>query len=238
MLILTNLIGFIYMITSNDWLITILSWELYNISIYLLIGTYGNKIESSLSATIKYFLLSAITTGFLLLSLALIYTKTGSTHYDNINVIMNYDKIDIILLPMLFTFLFKLGVTPLHNWVPDIYDNIPTPLTLWLATISKLGILFLFLQINFLFLDYTNLVNLIFVLSIFSMIIGSIGLMNQYKIKRFIAYSSISHMGYILIGLLLFKVSFIYYLIIYTLTVLGLFAILLSISIYEKREIN
>ena len=84
MLILTNIIGFIYMITSNDLLITLLSWELFNLSLYLLIGTYGNKIESSLSATIKYFLLSAITTGFLLLSIALIYIQTGSTHYDHI----------------------------------------------------------------------------------------------------------------------------------------------------------
>ena len=88
LLILSNVLGLIYMISSNDWLITVIAWELFNLSLYLLVSI-NSDAEAALSAAIKYFLLSALTTTFLLLGVALLYALTGSTHYDHIRSCTN-----------------------------------------------------------------------------------------------------------------------------------------------------
>lgn len=234
---LTNLIGLIYMINSNDWLITITAWELFNISLYLLIASTGNNSESALSATIKYFLLSALTSGFFLLSVTLLYAKTGNTQYDSLKMLLSFnDSNFLIFLPILITFFFKLGAAPLHNWAPDVYDGIPSYLTLWLATISKIGVLLLLIQVSYI-LD-NDLKNVVLLFGSFSLIIGSIGLGSQWKIKRFLAYSSISHIGFLLIAWIVSIDSYFYYLIIYSITSQLLFTILLSISLSHNIEIT
>jgi len=92
--------------------------------------------EAALSAAIKYFLLSALTTTFLLLAVALLYALTGGTHYDNLSVSM----INKESMLMLVTFLFKLGGAPFHNWAPDLYDGVPTTITAWMTHVPKFAV--------------------------------------------------------------------------------------------------
>ena len=146
LLILSNVLGLIYMISSNDWLITVVAWELFNLSLYLLVSI-NSDAEAALSAAIKYFLLSALTTTFLLLGVALLYALTGSTHYDHISLsfsMMNADGLSWPIFPvmigMIVTFLFKLGAAPFHNWAPDLYDGVPTTITAWMTNLPKLAV--------------------------------------------------------------------------------------------------
>jgi len=142
LLILSNVIGLIYLISSNDWLITVVAWELFNLSLYLLVSI-NSDAEAALSAAIKYFLLSALTTTFLLLAVALLYALTGSTHYDHLTLsftMMADPSFSWPLMLMIVTFFFKLGAAPFHNWAPDLYDSVPTTITAWMTHIPKLAV--------------------------------------------------------------------------------------------------
>nr|NP_150314.1 NADH dehydrogenase subunit 2 [Spizellomyces punctatus]AAK84243.1 NADH dehydrogenase subunit 2 [Spizellomyces punctatus] len=231
LIILSNIIGLVYMISSNDWVITVTAWELFNLSLYLLVSINSSS-EAALSAAIKYFLLSALTTTFLLLSVALLYALTGSTHYDHISLSLSMlDGNDLVqwpLLLMVITFLFKLGAAPFYNWAPDLYDAVPTTTTAWMTHIPKLAVLAFLMQIYHLLQP----MELIFILAgVASLIVGSIGLGSQWRIKRFLAYSAISHLGFLLLALASLQFdSYMLYLIIYGLTSVNLFAILLAIG--------
>nr|QCQ69095.1 NADH dehydrogenase subunit 2 [Powellomyces hirtus] len=240
LLILSNLLGLIYMISSNDWLITVTAWELFNLSLYLL-TSINCESEAALSAAIKYFLLSALTTTFLLLSVALLYALTGSTQYDSLNLsltMMDQEITQWPLLLMIIPFLLKLGAAPLHNVSIDLYDAIPTPITVYLINISKLAVLLFLMQIAS-FWSSSNSTHIILILAgIASMLVGSIGLGSQFKIKRFLTYSSISHLGFMLLALSSLQIdSFIYYVFIYFINSITIFAILLALGQIHGREI-
>lgn len=339
LLILSATIGILYLISSNDWLVTVISWESINLSLYFILGMKGinsninkysrlisfsntntnidtninrdrelfknsNKFfvdkESSISATIKYFLLSSLTTGFLLLGVALIYGLTGTTNYDHSKILLNYIanekniklmnmntlssknvdsissidssiessnisgydfssftnyyelasqfsqfsqfsefsefsefKIIFIGLLILVPVLFKLAIAPFHFWGPDLYDKLPITITIWLATIPKIGTLVFLLQIfdQFIFPNYTLndiitntntndlaglglglglglelghlesnkvFLSILNIAGVISLLIGSIALSSQFKILRFLAYSTISHFALII----------------------------------------
>lgn len=139
----TTLIGMNFLIHSNDWIVTIVSWELFNLSLYLLVSVSYGSSESTLSAALKYFLLSAFSTGMLLMGVLILYAVTGCTHYDSITLILHYEHsawIHVAYVLILGCLLFKLSAAPLHNWAPDLYDALPTGLTLWMAIIPKLTV--------------------------------------------------------------------------------------------------
>jgi NADH-quinone oxidoreductase subunit N len=223
LIFITNVLGFTFLWQSQDWIVTVIAWELFNLSLYLLVSINSNT-EASLSASIKYFLLSALSTSFLLLGVALLYGLTGSTNYDTIHALLSFPlEIDnhyhssvslfntfinstnstfLYLLPVtliVLTFLFKLGAAPFYNWSPDLYDSIPTPITLWMTTVVKLSLLFFLIQPS-LFLFTSNAHSLFLLSGILSLIVGSLGLGAQWRIKRFLAYSAISHLGFILLA--------------------------------------
>jgi NADH-quinone oxidoreductase subunit N len=187
----------------------------------------NSKTEAALSASIKYFLLSALSTSFLLLGVALLYGITGSTNYDSINAalslsegkcyseglsiilptidnttdnLVNYHWLPITLIVL--TLLFKLGAAPFYNWSPDLYDSIPTPITVWMTTIVKISILLFIAQPSIikllLGLEHPAVETLFIIAGILSLIVGSVGLGAQWRMKRFLAYSAISHLGFIL----------------------------------------
>ncbi len=240
LLLQSNLLGLIYMISSNDWLITVTAWELFNLSLYQ-ITSVNCESEAALSAAIKYFLLSALTTTFLLLSVALLYALTGSTHYDNLNqsqTMMDKDLIQWPLLLMVIPFQFKLGAAPLHNVSIDLYDAVPTPITVYLINISKLAVLLFLLQLTPQWSCTTSTHNLIILAGVASMIVGSIGLGSQFKTKRFLTYSSISHLGFMLLALTSLQMdSFFQYGFIYFLNSITIFAVILAQGQINGREI-
>lgn len=126
LILLTNILGITSLILSNDWVLTIISWELFNFSLYLLVSLNSSS-ESSLSSSLKYFILSALSTGVLLLGIAMIYIITGSTNYDNIasiinqylNILNDHDIFNYAICFILFTLLFKLSAAPFYQWAPD-----------------------------------------------------------------------------------------------------------------------
>lgn len=240
LLIQSNVIGLIYMISSNDWVISITAWELFNLSLYL-ITSVNCESEAALSAAIKYFLQSALTTTLLLLSIALLYALTGSTHYDSINLSIIMMETELFLWPLLLIIIplqFKLGAAPLHNVSIDLYDSLPTSITFYIINISKLAVLLFMLQLAPLWSSNPSTLNLIIFTAIISMIVGSIGLGSQLKIKRFLTYSSISHLGFMLLALASLQIdSFFQYAFIYFLNSITIFAILLVIGQVQNREI-
>lgn len=212
---LPNLIGIVSQLVSNDWLVTVTGWEQFNLSIYLLVSMNG--YSSCQGATIKYFLVSALTTTFIQLAVALLYALTGTSHYDGltISIIMDRDKGIVNLEYLLIPLFFKLGAAPLHNWAPDLYDSLCFPLVLWIILIPKLAVLGQLMDI------YDQQSNTsIGIVGIISLV-GSLGLSSQWRLKRFLAYSAISNLGFILLTLGTFKLdSYLYYITIYAITLI------------------
>ncbi|ORY21210.1 hypothetical protein BCR33DRAFT_671429 [Rhizoclosmatium globosum] len=231
LVMLVNLVALIYVLVGIDWLVTVVAWELFNLSLYLLVSMQrpaGSK-EISLSASVKYFLLSAYTTSFLLLSIALLYGLTGTTSYDGLIMIVQTGEVSLWpFYLMMLTFLFKLGAAPLHGWAPDLYDSLPTYTTMFLLIVPKSAVLFLLLQLDYVIGSEYGY-NLLLVVGAISMIVGSLGLSSQWRIKRFLAYSSIANLGFILVTIN-HAPSYYFYIIVYMVSTLVIFGIILSIS--------
>nr|YP_009659062.1 NADH dehydrogenase subunit 2 [Chytriomyces confervae]QCQ69060.1 NADH dehydrogenase subunit 2 [Chytriomyces confervae] len=259
LVMLTNLVAITYVLVAIDWLVTVVAWELFNLSLYLLVSMHrtAHSQEISLSSSVKYFLLSAYTTTFLLLSIALLYGLTGTTSYDGLIMIVQTGELSLWpFYLMMFTFLFKLGAAPLHSWAPDLYDSLPPYITLWLLVVPKTAVLFLLLQLapalsgalvitgESLGLEGMDgsvlqgtIYNLFLLFGVSSMVIGSIGLSSQWRMRRFLAYSSIANLGFILTVIESAPVTY-YYITIYMITTLIVFMIILSISVENGINID
>lgn len=244
----SNLTGLIYLISSADWIVTVTAWELFNLSLYLLTAmtpaTRANGGAAALSAAIKYFLLSAVTTTLLLLGVAFLYAQTGSTHYDSISMqlAMGDNQSGLILgawVGIIVTFLFKLSAAPFHLVGPDIYDGVPTTTTTWMIHIPKFAVILLLIQLEPLWGCDSETAFFQVQAGLASIIVGSIGLGSQFRIKRFQAYSSISHVGFMLQCLATgSSAAGFYYQVIYLLTSLSIFALLLGIGQAIGREVT
>lgn len=226
MIQLLNLISIQFLLQSYDLFIFFLNQELFNLSIYIYI-TSDNFSEKSLAVGLKYYLLSALNTSFFLLGLLILYYEIGNLQYDNIllyiNVYPDNNNINIAKYFILFTFLFKLSAVPFHNWSPDLYENVSMKITIWIMIFPK--ILILFIIINF----YELLLNQsLFIFSgIASLIIGSIGLTQQFQIKRLLTYSAITNIGYQLLTMNN-QTNLIINIIIYNVTILNILLIQLK----------
>lgn len=215
--------GAIYMILGYDWLISLIGFEFLNLSSYLILSLY----RGTESATLKYLLMSAFFTTLLLLSISLFYGLTGSTAFDSLYASMNYLEESLTLWPqllLLLTLSFKLGLVPVHLWVPDVYDGLPMELVLWIGTLPKVAILFFLPVLHPLLLN----VNQYFLMAgVLSFILAAISLGAQYRLKRFLAFSAIGHMGIMITGFAIGDYhSFWFYTLIYFVASVNLFLIL------------
>lgn len=213
----TNILGIIFLFESNDWILTFVCLELYNLSIYLLIGKS--------SSGIKYFILSSIISTILLLGIILIYNNYGVTNYEYIKILEKYTN--TIQIFILLTIMFKLGLFPFHQWTPDLYDGLDTSLVVWLQIVTKYTIfIWLYLLIDIITLNwYINFI------SILTMLIAAILTTYQNTLKRFLAMSSISHQGFLFYICFYNNYSFLFYLFIYSFTLLT-FMIFVSQTYY------
>ena len=253
LLIMFSVLGASLLISSSNLISMYLSIELQSFAVYILSTLYRNS-ESATSAGLKYFLLGSLASCFILLGSGLIYAFTGLTNLESIyNLISVTGSISSITLGIALGFIFifagfllKVAAAPLHNWAPDVYDESPTIVTIWLTIMPKISILILILEI---FTQITSvspilesldtvglntITNLLLISSLFSLIIGTVVGLAQTKIKRLLAYSTISHIGFILLALAINSKqaidSFIFYIIQYTLTNLNTFLILLAVG--------
>ena len=262
LLIMFSTLGASLLISSSNLISMYLSIELQSFAIYILSTLYRNS-ESATSAGLKYFLLGSLASCFILLGSGLIYTFTGLTNLESIynlisvtgsNQITQGIALGFILI--FSGFLLKIAAAPLHNWAPDVYDESPTIITIWLTIMPKISILIFILEIftqitsvnpilesldsmvggiaTYNTIGLNTIKNLLLISSLFSLIIGTVVGLAQTKIKRLLAYSTISHIGFILLALAINSEqsidSFIFYIFQYTLTNLNTFLILLAIG--------
>jgi len=240
---LLGLIGTMIMISANSLLMLYLGIELLSLSLYALIG-FNKKSSLSSEAAIKYYVLGAMSSGILLFGISLIYGFTGSITYDDIasqliNIDMNSVDYIAIIFGIIFitaSLCFKFGAAPFHMWVPDIYQGSLISTTMLLSTLPKIAVFIVFLKlyfIPFILLKEVWSDILIFV-GMLSIVIGSLFALTQENIKRLLAYSAISNIGFIILSLGLISVDGIhaslYYTVVYSLTALASFGIITHIT--------
>ena len=307
LIVLFNILGALFLISSLDLISMYLSIELQSFGLYILATLYKEKYSST-SAGLKYFLLGGLSSCIILLGCGIIYSYIGLTNLESIYAMIsvyffNYPSLSASALSLqvgessltleqvynldifrgislgiilIFSgFLFKIAASPFHNWAPDVYDDTPTLVTIWLTIMPKISILILLLElmiysagtpqivssyaisyetlaeglsvetlglgdlitkVNFDLLEI--LTNLLILSSLLSLIIGSIVGLSQIRIKRLLAYSTISHIGFLLLALSVFSKSsieaFIFYIIQYTITNLDIFLIILAFGYIFK----
>ncbi len=203
-LILCSILGMMVMISSNDLIVFYIGLELQSLALYVLASFNRDNILSTESG-LKYFVLSALSSGLLLYGCSLIYGFSESTNF--FDILQNTKDVKYGLtfgiVFILVGLAFKISAVPFHMWAPDVYQGSPTSVTLFFALLPKIAALTVF--IRFLYIPFFNLIDqwqmIIIFLSIASMIFGAVAAIGQKNLKRLIAYSSISHMGYALAGL-------------------------------------
>ena len=202
-LILCSILGMIVMVSSNDLIVFYIGLELQSLALYVLAAFNRDNLLSSESG-LKYFVLSALSSGLLLYGCSLIYGFSASTNFGIISQSFSFEY--GIIFGMVFIIVglaFKISAVPFHMWAPDVYQGSPTSVTVIFAILPKIAALTVF--IKFLYGPFLNLFTewqmIVIFLSIASMILGAIAAIGQNNLKRLIAYSSISHMGYALAGL-------------------------------------
>ena len=240
-LILSSVLGMMIMISSNDLIVFYMGLELQSLALYVLATFNRDQLKSS-EAGLKYFVLSALSSGLLLYGCSLIYGFTGSTNFNIIANQLNSNEYAITfgIVFILVGLAFKISAVPFHMWAPDVYEGSPTSVTLFFTMVPKIAALTVF--IRFLYVPFLNLIDqwqmILIFLSIASMLFGAIAAIGQTNLKRLIAYSSIGHVGYTLAGVATGSndgiQSSVIYITIYILMNLGLFSCLLMMKRNNK----
>ena len=201
---LLSLLGMFIMVSSNDLILFYLGLELQSLALYILASIDRDNIKSS-EAGVKYFVLSALSSGLLLYGCSLIYGFTGSTNFEEIaNSSGDFNTGTIFgMVFILVGLAFKVSAVPFHMWTPDVYQGSPTSVTSFFSVVPKIAGIAIF--IKFLYLPFREVLNewqyILVFMSIASMILGSVAAMGQTNIKRLMAYSSIGHIGYAIAGI-------------------------------------
>ena len=255
LIILFIIIGATFLVSASDIVSIFLSIELQSYGLYLLSTLYRNS-ELATSAGLTYFLLGGLSSCFILLGTSLLYANSGTTNLDGYYVITGLSSIanehtnnmldwykplylNVSLLIMSVGFLFKISAAPFHFWSPDVYDAIPTIVTTFVAIIAKISILIFLLELihytsNFYFAFNFSWTSGLLFSSFLSLIIGTVLGLSQVRIKRLLAYSTISHLGFILLALSINSLesiqAFIFYLMQYSISNLNAFVLLITIG--------
>ena len=202
-IVLMSILGMFFMVSSNDLILFYLGLELQSLSLYILATIDRDNLKSTESG-IKYFVLSALSSGLLLYGCSLLYGFTGSTNFDLIADKLTKENTGAVfaMVFILVGLAFKVSAVPFHMWTPDVYEGAPTSITSYFAVVPKVA--GLALLIKFMFIPFSNILlewqTIIIFISIGSMILGAVAAMVQKNFKRLLAYSSIGHIGYALAG--------------------------------------
>jgi NADH-ubiquinone oxidoreductase chain 2 len=248
--------GAVFLMSASDLVSIFLSIELQSYGLYIISTLYRDS-EQATSGGLTYFLLGGLSSCFILLGSSLLYVNSGTTNLEGIYLINSISEVSPDLgltTPILLSvykpyyihlslvilsvgFLFKVSAAPFHFWSPDVYDAIPTVVTTFVAIIAKISIFIFFLELVY-YTEKTLFVfswtNCLLISSLLSLIIGSVLGLTQFRIKRLFAYSTISHVGFILLALSVNSVesiqAYIFYIISYTISNLNAFIILVTIG--------
>ncbi len=244
-IILLSILGMFFMVSANDLILFYLGLELQSLALYILATIDRDNLKSTESG-IKYFVLSALSSGLLLYGCSLLYGFTGSTNFDLISDQLNKENTGAVfaMVFILVGLAFKVSAVPFHMWTPDVYEGAPTSITSYFAVVPKVA--GLALMIKFMFIPFSNILlewqSIIIFISIASMILGAVAAMVQKNLKRLLAYSSIGHIGYALAGVATGSISgyqsSIIYISIYVIMNIGAFSCLYLLKMDGKYKEN
>jgi len=242
MLMLSALLGMFLLISSGNLLMFFLALELATIPVAAMANFDLDKKRSS-EAAMKMILSSAFSSGILLFGISLIYGATGTINFAEIPLHLNGSPLQILALVFLFSaFAFKLSIVPFHLWTADVYEGSPMATTSFLSVISKGAVVFIFMATLYKVFQPMEAIwyNLIMILSIATMIIGNLFALRQQNIKRFLAFSSIAQVGFILVGISSNAVqgtsSVVYFILIYVFSNLAAFGVAAAIASQTNKE--
>lgn len=236
-------LGAMLLVSAMNFVTLFLGLETLSISLYVLIA-YRRISEQCIEAGVKYLVLASVSSAFLLFGMGLIYLDMGSLEFSHIARTVSFSTASDALLYLGFGMMivglgFKLALVPFHMWTPDIYQGAPTPVATYISTVSKAAVITVFLRFFYAIDGFDNytFTKIITAIAILSMFIGNLLAIRQQNIKRILAYSSISNMGYLLVTLLMGGESgmqaAIFYIISYLITTLGAFGV---ISLFSTQQ--
>lgn len=241
-LMLSALLGMFFMISSGNLLIFFLALEMATIPVAAMANFDIEKRLSS-EAAMKMILSSAFSSGVLLFGISLLYGVTGTIHFNEIPAVLDGSPLTIMAFVFLFTaFAFKLSIVPFHLWTADVYEGAPFAATSFLSVISKGSVAFIFMATLYKVFGPMQEVwyNMLILLSVVTMIIGNLFAMRQQNIKRFLAFSSIAQVGFILVGMSSSSpagtASVVYFILIYTFSNLAAFGVAAAIASQTGKE--
>ncbi|MDO5530320.1 MAG: NADH-quinone oxidoreductase subunit NuoN, partial [Paracoccus sp. (in: a-proteobacteria)] len=229
-LIAMAVLGMMFMVSANDLLTLYMGLELQSLALYVVAAMRRNSVRSS-EAGLKYFVLGSLSSGLLLYGVSLIYGFAGTTNFNGIVTIVQAGQITTgVLFGLVFVLVglaFKVSAVPFHMWTPDVYEGAPTPVTAFFASAPKVAAMALIARVMFgafgqVPAEWSQIIAL---LAVLSMLLGSIAGIGQTNIKRLMAYSSIAHMGFALVGLA-------------AATALGVQAMLVYVTIYAVMNVG
>jgi NADH-quinone oxidoreductase subunit N len=249
-LILSAVLGLLFLVISYDMLSLYLAIELQSLCLYVLAAS---KKDSSFSteAGMKYFILGSFSSALLLFGISVLYGAAGTTNFDNfylllsgieLNEFLLTPSIEKGLLAISAAFFFKIAAAPFHMWLADVYEGAPTSSTIFFAVVPKLALFAVFVRLfQTIFLSFEEIFSIaLLFFSICSVVVGSFVALRQKKLKRLLAYSSISHVGYLLLAFSANSLeglqSLFFYLIVYMFTSLCLWSIVLSLETKTNLE--
>ena len=253
-LILFSVIGMLLMTSSTDLISMYMALELQSLPLYVIAAINRDNLKSS-EAGLKYFILGALSSGLLLFGMSLVYGAVGDTAFSSISEVSSQGMTNLLLIGLVFMLsglAFKISLVPFHMWTPDVYEGAPTPVTAFLAIVPKIAAMTIMVRFTFSAFDssISSWQQIIVILSLLSMILGSFAAIMQTNLKRLMAYSSIAHMGYALVGIasgILEGISgLLIYMLIYIIMNIGSFIIILSMrrdnqsveDIYDLKGIS
>ena len=235
--------GLMYLVSAIDFVFIFVSLELVTISFYVLVS-FTRRNPVTLEAGTKYLVLSALSTAFLVYGIAWIFGVTGQTNLYRLTEALANPDVDrgAALLGMVFVLValgFKIAAVPFQIWVPDVYQGAPTPVTAYLSVGSKAAGFVVLLRVLQPFLALPQTQRLIVLIALLTLIYGNLAALPQANLKRLLAYSSIAHAGYLLIGVVCFDVRAVtFYLVAYLLMTLLSFAVLIIVAQQAGEEIS
>lgn len=229
-LIIFSVVGMMFMVSANDLMVLYLGLELQSLALYVVASMRRESLKST-EAGMKYFVLGALSSGLLLYGASLVYGYSGSTNFQSIVTSLDSTSRSLgFMFGMILVvagLAFKISAVPFHMWTPDVYEGAPTPITAFLSTAPKIAAMALFARVvhDAFFVMIAEWQQIVALMSVLSMFVGAIAAIGQTNIKRLMAYSSIAHMGYALIGLA-------------SGTVFGLQAMLVYMAIYVTMNVG
>jgi NADH-quinone oxidoreductase subunit N len=240
MLLLATLLGMFFMLSSRNLLMFFVGLELSTIPLAALVNFDLEKRVSSEGA-MKFIMSSAFSSGLLLFGISFIYGATGTLDFAGLAVGLQVSALSLFgFILLLSGFAFKISLVPFHLWTADVYEGAPIAVTAYLSVVSKGAMLFVFVSVLYTVFHAFAWYNMIFLLSVLTMLIGNLFALRQTNMKRFLAFSSIAQMGFILIGISgqseLGSASLVYFVLVYLFSNLGAFGVVALVSSLAGRE--